>query len=204
MPPVERIPFDLRVFGFTFLISVLCGLIFGLIPALQASRTNLLDTLKDGRSGKSAGGGFKGRFRGGNLIVIFEVALALLLLSGAGVMIKSFIRLTGIDPGFDMERLLTARISFLGNKKYASEEARIKRVLSAPSLDLSHAIPADPFRRHARSPKGHEITITFGEVPPRVTKLLKRRKGRCQECGLFFTREDVMEVDHILPAERQR
>jgi putative ABC transport system permease protein len=125
MPPVERIPFDLRVFGFTFLISGLCGLLFGLIPALQASKTNLLDTLKEGRSGKGVSGGLKGWLRPGNLIVTFEVALALLLLIEAGVMIKSFTRLTGIDPGFDFERLLTARISLIGNKRYASNEPRV-------------------------------------------------------------------------------
>jgi putative ABC transport system permease protein len=123
--PVERIPFDLRVFGFTFLVSVLCGLLFGLVPALQASKANLLDTLKEGRSGKGVGGGFKGRFRAGNLIVIFEVALALLLLAGAGVMIRSFMRLTGVDPGFNLNGLLTARVAVAGNKRYASAESRI-------------------------------------------------------------------------------
>jgi putative ABC transport system permease protein len=125
MPPMERVPFDLRVFGFTFLISGLCGLLFGLIPALQASKTNLLDMIKEGHSGKSAGGGFKGRFRPGNLIVIFEVALALLLLAGAGAMIRSFRLLNGVDPGFDLEGLLTARVSFVGNKSYVSGEPRI-------------------------------------------------------------------------------
>jgi predicted permease len=82
-PPVEQIPFDLRVFGFTFLVSGLCGLLFGLIPALQASKTNLLDTLKEGRGGKGVRGGLKGWLRPGNLIVTFEFALALLLLTGA-------------------------------------------------------------------------------------------------------------------------
>jgi putative ABC transport system permease protein len=124
-PPVERIPFDLRVFGFTFLISVLCSLLFGLVPALRASKANLLDTLKEGRGGKGMGGGFKGLFRAGNLIVIFEVALALLLLVGAGVMIRSFMRLTGVDPGFNLNGLLTARVAVAGNKRYASAESRI-------------------------------------------------------------------------------
>jgi putative ABC transport system permease protein len=139
MPPVERIPFDLRVFGFAFLVSTLCGLLFGLIPALQASKTNLLDTIKEGRSGKNAGGGFKDRFRVGNLIVVFEVALALFVLCGAGVMIKSFRRLTGVDPGFDFERLLTARVSFLGNNRYQSEEPR--KILAKWIISELEAIP---------------------------------------------------------------
>ncbi|HKQ80474.1 MAG TPA: ABC transporter permease, partial [Blastocatellia bacterium] len=141
LPPVERIPFDLRVFGFTFLISVSCGLLFGLIPALRASKPDLLDTLKEGRGGKGVGGGrgFTNWFRAGNLIVVFEVALALLLLSGAGVMIKSFMRLTGIDPGFNFERLLTARISLLGNKRYESEEPR--RILAEGIISGLKSIP---------------------------------------------------------------
>jgi putative ABC transport system permease protein len=127
IPRVDRVPFDLRVFGFACLISVLCGLLFGLIPALRESRANLLDALKAGRGGKGVGGGlgFNSWFRASALIVIFEVALALLLLSGSGVMIKSFKRLTGIDPGFDFERVLTARVSLLNNKRYVSEEPRI-------------------------------------------------------------------------------
>lgn len=126
-PPVERIPFDLRVFGFALLLSVLCGLLAGLVPALQASKTNLLDTLKERRNGNSVGvgRGFKSWFRVGNLIVVFEVAFAVLLLAGAGVMIKSFKRLTDVDPGFYPERLLTGRISLSGNTRYTSPEARI-------------------------------------------------------------------------------
>ncbi len=126
IPRVDRVPFDLRVFGFACLISVLCGLLFGLIPALWESKANLLDTLKVGLGGKGVGGGlgFKSWFRASALIVIFEAALAFLLLSGSGVMIKSFKRLTGIDPGFDFERVLTARVSLLENKRYESEEPR--------------------------------------------------------------------------------
>ncbi|MGH9939980.1 MAG: ABC transporter permease [Blastocatellia bacterium] len=139
LPRVEQIPFDLWVFGFAFLISVLCGLLCGLIPALRSSKTDLLDTLKEGRSGKGVGSGFKGWFRAGNLIVIFEVALALLLLSGAGVMIKSFMRLTGIDPGFDFERLLTARLSLLDNKRYEPEEPR--RILAKGIISGLKSVP---------------------------------------------------------------
>jgi len=125
-PPQEQIPFDLRVFGFAFLVSVLCGVLFGLVPALRGSKANLSEMLKEGRGGKSvgAGRGIKGRFRAGNLIVIFEVALALLLLAGAGVMIRSFNRLTGVDPGFDIEGVLTARLAVTGNKRYADVESR--------------------------------------------------------------------------------
>jgi len=171
IPRVDSIPFDLRVFGFAFLISVLCGLLFGLIPALQASKANLLDTLNEGRSGKGVGGGgSKSRVRAGSLIVIFEVALALLLLAGTGVMIKSFTRLTGIDPGFDYERLLTARVSILNNKNYESEEPRrnlakgiISGLATVPGVEgagLCTVLPANG--------GGNYVPITFVGKPTEV------------------------------------
>jgi len=203
IPRVERVPFDLWVFGFAFLISVLCGLLFGLIPALQASKTNLLDALKDGRSGKGVGSGFKRRFRAGSLIVIFEVALALLLLSGAGVMIKSFTRLTGIDPGFDFERVLTARVSLLNNKRYESEEPRrnlargiisgLETIPGVEGVGLSTILPANG--------GGNYTQITFVgketkvDVPPRVYLIAIspgyfKTLGASLLKGRFFTEND--------------
>jgi putative ABC transport system permease protein len=202
---VERVPFDLRVFGFAFLISVLCGLLAGLIPALRASKANLFDTLKEGRSRKSIGGvgGVKGWFRAGNLIVIFEVALAVLLLAGAGLMIKSFRRLTGIDPGFDFERLLTARIVVSGNKRYPIGEPRrslargiISGLDSVPGVEgagISTFLPANGGGSYAQisfvekkmetdvRPRVYWIAITPDYFKTLGARLLK---------GRFFTEND--------------
>jgi putative ABC transport system permease protein len=204
-PPQERIPFDLRVFGFTFLVSVLCGVLFGLVPALRGAKANLSETLKEGWNGKSVGGArrFKGRFRGGNLIVIFEVALALLLLSGAGVMIRSFNRLIGVDPGFDIEGVLTARLAVTGNKRYATGEPRrslargiVSRLETIPGVEgvgLCTMFPATGGGSYAQvtlvgkqmegdvRPRVYWIAVSPGYFKTLGARLLK---------GRFFTEND--------------
>src|SRR5207244_3196422 len=87
---------DLRVLGFTLLTALLTGLFFGLAPALQASRPDLNEALKEG----SGAGLDSRRQRVRSLLVIIEMALAIVLLTGAGLLIRSFIRLNQVDPGF--------------------------------------------------------------------------------------------------------
>jgi predicted permease len=100
---LEMIGFDARVLGFTLGVSLLTGLIFGLAPAFQSSRPDLNETLKEG-GGTSSGGFRPQRLR--HLLVIAEIALALVLLIGAGLMLKSFARMQQADLGFQPERLL--------------------------------------------------------------------------------------------------
>jgi putative ABC transport system permease protein len=114
IPRLSEVTLDLRVLGFTFGISLLTGVLFGLIPALQASRPDLNDALKEGSRGSTGG---RGRtFR--NVFVVAEVALALVLLIGAGLMIRSFMRLQSVETGFNPENVLTMRLQ-LPRKKYA-------------------------------------------------------------------------------------
>jgi putative ABC transport system permease protein len=114
IPRLSEVTLDLRVLGFTFGISLLTGLLFGLIPALQASRPDLNDALKEGSRGST---GVRCRtFR--NVFVVAEVALALVLLIGAGLMIRSFMRLQSVETGFNPENVLTMRLQ-LPRKKYA-------------------------------------------------------------------------------------
>jgi predicted permease len=108
IPRATEIGVDGRVLGFALLASALSGVIFGLIPALQASNPNLNETLKEG--GKSAAGHGRGnRLR--SLLVVVQVALAFTLLVGAGLLIKSFTRLQDVSVGFNRERLLAMQIS---------------------------------------------------------------------------------------------
>ena len=119
-PRVEEIGIDLRVFGFTLAVTMLAGLLFGLFPALQTSRPNLNEMLKDsGRRGSESGG----RNRVGSLLIVSEIALSFVLLAGAGLLIKSFLHLREIDPGFNSENTLAVRLS-LPPGKYKQGEPR--------------------------------------------------------------------------------
>lgn len=121
IPRLHEIGVDGQVLGFTLLISLATGIVFGLVPALAASRPDLNEALKEG--GRSATpGASRGRLRGA--LVVAEVALALLVLVGAGLLMKSFVQLRSVDPGFQPAKLLTMWL-FLGNAKYAQQEARL-------------------------------------------------------------------------------
>lgn len=98
------------VLGFTLFLSMLTGILFGLAPAVRASRVDLNRALKEG--GDRSGGS---RQLGGNLLVVGEVALTLILLAGAGLMINSFIRVSRVDIGFDRSHLLVAYLELDGN-----------------------------------------------------------------------------------------
>jgi putative ABC transport system permease protein len=104
LPREVNVTMDGRVLGFAFLLSVLTGLVFGLAPALGATRTDLTNALKEGARG--AIGGSHARLRGS--LVVVEVALAFVLLTGAGLLIRSFFQMLRVDPGFDSTNVITA------------------------------------------------------------------------------------------------
>ncbi len=129
---------DLRVLGFTLGITLLTGLIFGAVPALQTSRVDLNDTLKEGGRGSS---GFRGHSR--NLLVVTEIALSLVLLAGAGLMIKSFLRLRNVNIGIDPRNVITATV-ILPGAKYRTDEQRAaffqqltERIRSVPGVQAA-------------------------------------------------------------------
>jgi putative ABC transport system permease protein len=106
LPRVNEIGIDAWVFVFTLAVSVVTGIIFGLAPALRATNPNLTESLKEGDRGST---GSRQRVRGA--LVVTEVALALVLLIGAALMIRSFWRLQDVNPGFDAKNLLTMQMS---------------------------------------------------------------------------------------------
>jgi len=108
---VKEVTVDLHVLGFTFAVSLLTGILFGLLPALQASRPHLIDRVKAG--GRSVMGGVsRQRVRSG--LVIAEIALSLMLLVGAGLLIRSFLRLQAVNPGFNSRNVLTLQLDLSG------------------------------------------------------------------------------------------
>jgi putative ABC transport system permease protein len=113
IPRLDQVRIDGRVLMFTFAVSMLTGIFFGLVPALQASKPDLNETLKEG--GRGSTGGIQGQ-RIRSLLVISEIALSLVLLIGAGLLIRSFIRLQKFDLGFNPNNLLTLRVQLPGSK----------------------------------------------------------------------------------------
>ncbi|MHB8502768.1 MAG: ADOP family duplicated permease [Candidatus Acidiferrales bacterium] len=112
LPRLQNVHIDAWTFAFTFGICLLTGLAFGLLPAFRASKLDLNEALKE--SGKSTAGRERHRLR--SLLVFADMALALLLLTGAGLMMKSFVRLLEVKPGFDPSHTLTLTLSLWGPK----------------------------------------------------------------------------------------
>ncbi len=120
----KQIGINREVLAFSFLASMVCGVVFGLIPALQASRSNPSEFLKEGERGST---GNRGRTR--SALVIAEVGLSLVLLVGAGLLVKSFVRLMDVNPGFDPDRLLTFNLGLPSSTDPARQLAFYQQVL---------------------------------------------------------------------------
>ena len=144
IPRLDQIGIDGRVLGFTVLVSLLTGLLFGLVPALQASKPDLNESLKE--SGRSSTAGVERR-RVRSALVVLEVALSLVLLIGAGLMIKSFTQLQRIDLGFNPDRLVSMNIQLSRTKYQGPLSAQffrqlIERVEAMPGVESAGATTA--------------------------------------------------------------
>jgi putative ABC transport system permease protein len=109
----SAVTLDMNILLFTLGISILTGILFGLVPAMSASRTNLAATLNESSSRSGIG------FRSGKLrsaLVVSEMALALVLVIGAALLIRTFLKLQGVDPGFDTHHVLTMSMSISGDR----------------------------------------------------------------------------------------
>jgi predicted permease len=147
LPRQQEIGVDLRVLAFAAAISVLAAVIFGILPALQGARTEMIGDLKAG--GRGAGQGAAGnRWRG--TLVIAEVALSFLLLISAGLLIQSFMRLQAIEPGFDPANALAVRLS-LPKEGYRNRaelalfcDKLISRIQALPGVEAVGAVSVLP------------------------------------------------------------
>jgi len=146
LPGTGKVKVDATVLVFTFALSALTGLVFGLAPALQSLKLNLVNELKDGVKTSHAGR----RIRLGEILVVMQVALALTLLIGAGLLSQTFLSLTRIQPGFNPENLLTVWLSLPMDKYKEKSQVtafyrRTREALqSIPGVESVGAVSAGP------------------------------------------------------------
>ena len=149
---------DWKVLAFTLSLSLFTSFVFGLAPALQASKLDLNETLKEGGRGNS-GGSKANHLR--SLLVITEIALALVLLIASGLMIKSFLRLQNVNPGFNPENLITLEMQLPENKYLDSERQAIfqqqlvQRIAQVPGVQSVGTVDNLPF-------SGNELNAGWG------------------------------------------
>jgi putative ABC transport system permease protein len=142
LPRIDEVTIDVRVLAFTFAVAALTGVLFGLVPAVKASRIDLTQSLKEGS--RSVAGGSSQRLR--SLIVVAEIAMSLVLLVGAGLLMRSFVRLTRVDPGFDAHNVLTMKMT-IPRSKYKDGVASanfyrqlIEKIQALPGVESAAAI----------------------------------------------------------------
>jgi putative ABC transport system permease protein len=147
LPRLDDVAVDGRVVGFALGVSLLTGVLFGVLPAVHASRADLNETLKDGLKGSSGG---PGRARARQALLVAEVAISLTLLVGAGLMLKSMSRLTSVDPGFESAGLVVGGVP-LSSTKYDSSATRVafydqlhERLRTSPGVDRAGFVSALP------------------------------------------------------------
>ena len=144
IPRISEVGIDASVLGFTFAASLLTGVLFGLAPALQSSNPNLTETLKEGERSSSTR-----RNRTGSILVISEVALTLVLLVGAGLLVKSFWRLNQVNPGFNPQKLLAMQVSVTAAADEGQRVAtfldelqqRVQKLPGVESVAISNGLP---------------------------------------------------------------
>jgi putative ABC transport system permease protein len=212
IPPTANVKIDAAVLGFTFLTSLLTGLLFGLAPAFRTLKLNLTDTLKEG--GRAGGeGALKNRTR--SLLVVFESAVAVVLLIGAGLLVRSLIALQNTNPGFDANNVLTLRLD-LSRSKYTGEktsnffeefERRAGGIPGVETVGLVTELPLSgqpndvPFTVEGRPPvaSNEEYDADWRRVNQHYFQALRIPLLR----GRNFTEQEVRQSDKVVIVSQQ-
>jgi putative ABC transport system permease protein len=200
VPRVQEISIDGYVLGFTILITFLTGVFFGLIPAMQASKLDLSEAIKEGGHGRG-GGQRHNRLR--SALVTVEIALAIIVLIGGGLMIKGFSRLTNVDPGFNAMDALVMNLALPlprypdGDKQRAFYQQLLGRLPSLPgvqSIGIVNPLPISGASNQSSSlPEG--LPVSRENVV--VSDFLVASPGYFDAMGIRLVRgRDFKEFDH--------
>jgi putative ABC transport system permease protein len=154
---VQSVKMDLTALGFTALVTLIVGVLFGFAPALHASKVNLNEELKESGGGRGSSGGVRHN-RTRALLVISEVTLSMVLLIGAGLMIQSFVSLLKVNPGFDAANVISMRLTVPGAKYpqnsdvtafYQQLQNRINAIPGVQSSGIINQLPSDAEKSEA-------------------------------------------------------
>jgi putative ABC transport system permease protein len=168
---------------FTLAVSILTGLIFGLAPGWQAAKTDVNESLKEG--GRAGGGAGSRRARQG--LVVVEIAMALVLLVGAGLLINSFARLLRVDPGYDPQGLMLMPLGFPEQNEYAFAKQVMERIAATPGVTsvalMSYPTLGGlnfPFNREGNPLPDGDAMVAYSAISPSYFRTLKTplRAGR--------------------------
>jgi len=151
IPRLEAIGIDGRVLGFTFGVSILTGIVFGLAPASRAANVDLNSALKSGGRSTQSDGGFSASRRSlRSLLVVSELAFSLMLLIGAGLLIRSFVRLQSVSPGFNPDHVISMRLGAGGRRLAPEAQAEFarqfgERISHVPGVKSQGSVTSLPF-----------------------------------------------------------
>ncbi len=183
LPSTAVIKLDGTVLLFTLFVSLLTGIIFGLVPALAAAKTDLHDTLKEGGRSSTAGGR-RSWLR--STLVVTEVALSLVLLIGAGLLIKSFVRILNTDPGFKSQNLLTMQLALNAKK---DEGGKVLNFFN----DLNGRIAGLPGVESAAFANGMPLSQT-ADTSFAIVGRPKAEPGKQPQTMLYITSPDYLQA----------
>ncbi|HEX7778656.1 MAG TPA: ABC transporter permease, partial [Vicinamibacterales bacterium] len=204
IPRLDAITLDGTVLAFTFVISILTGLLFGLVPAIRAARIDLNTSLRAGGRNTQGEGGFgSSRRRLRSLLVVAEVAFSLVLLIGAGLLVRSFMRLQNVSPGFDPEGVISMRLGGSA-RQFENRDAAVAffrqlgdKLAAVPGVTMRGAVSSLPFT----SSVGWGSINVEGWTPQPGQELQVDRRGATPDyfrtmripliAGRFFTDLDM-------------
>ncbi len=184
VPRIEAVGVDNRALLFTLIVTILTGVAFGLVPALQASKSGLNDALKEAGRGADSG---RRRRALRSALVISEVAVALMLLVGAGLMVVSFKRLTDVNLGFDPRNILSMRVSLPAAKVTAEQLDSFRRTLVQKTAALPGVESAALTRNLPLSGTDPSLFFTIPGAPPVAAGQEPIARARFVSPGYFHT-----------------
>jgi len=211
-PRLNEIHIDLRILGFTFIASVLTGMLFGIVPALQISRPDVQEAIKETGRG-TAGSRRQSRFR--QALIVVEVALSVVLLVGAGLLFRSFMRLQSVETGFKSQQVLTANLTPSGpnyseqaqfNKFYSQVLEKLSATPGVQDAGLINTLPLDKGPTTAFRVEGRPVTTPdkWPQVSYRVvTPNYFRAMGIPVLQGRTYTERDSGDAPLVMIANQQ-